>query len=124
MLCSLVPSVSDVLGRPDGILLAVTLLIAAITPEEGVSMTVVDPELLRELQRAGSRPVPVLIVCQTDCEPVVKTLAERGITITSAESAVVGSVGAKITADQLGVLKGVPGISAVELDQEARALHQ
>ncbi len=36
---------------------------------------------------------------------------------------VLGSIGAEITADQMETVKYVPGISYVEFDEEAKALH-
>ncbi len=86
----------------------------------GVSrpMTSVDPLVLSELARARSGSIPVLIVCAGACASVVAALEREGIPVTSVGSMELGSVGASITREQLATLRSIPGIEAVEYDQE------
>ena len=85
-------------------------------------MTYIDPLVSEKLESIDETSVPVLIVCDEQCPAVVLALQNEGIAVTNAESAEMGSVGASITSAQLEKLKSIPGISAVELDQEAHIL--
>ena len=82
-------------------------------------MTTIDPLVFRQLESSGGKAVPVLIVCDTSCASVISALERAGITVTSTGSAEMGSIGASITSAQLERLESIPGIIAVELDQEA-----
>ncbi len=85
-------------------------------------MVNIDKELLEQLNRAGGRPVPIIITCQSECESIVKDLEQAGIRIISKESIVLGTISAEITIDQIEIIREIPGVCAVEYDQEAKAL--
>jgi hypothetical protein len=109
-------------GRPTRALLAI-LLVTMASIAMSTPMASVDSELLTQLERAGNRAVPVLISCENECKSVIKSLEQAGIRITSTQSMVLGSIGAEITADQLEIVKKIPGVSAIEYDTEVKALH-
>ena len=83
-------------------------------------MAIVDPEILQQLERTSCKTIPVLVICNNECESVVKALEQAGIQVTNTESSIMGSIGAEITAEQLEIIKAVPGVSAIEYDQEAK----
>lgn len=113
---------SHIKGRPMRAFFAM-LLVTMVSIAVSTPMASVDSELLTQLERAGNSRVPVLISCENECKPVVKSLKQAGIRITSTQSMVLGSIGAEITADQLVVVKKIPGISAIEYDSEVKALY-
>ncbi len=86
-------------------------------------MVFVDPLLLEQLEKAENKLVPIIISCKNDCEPIIDSLKQAGIHVTSTQSAVLGSFAARIAADQIEVLETTPGISSIEYDQEVKALH-
>ena len=104
-------------------LLGLVLAILVTGHTEGNSMATVDPQVTEKLKQAGDRSVPVLIVCGDACDSVRKALDKAGVKISSTESMVLGSIGAEITADQMETVKSIPGISYIEFDEEAKALH-
>jgi hypothetical protein len=93
-----------------------------IDSQESRPMTYIDPLVVSTLETAGEASVPVLIVCEEQCQSVISALQRAGITVTNVESAEVGSIGASITSAQLDTVQSIAGISAVELDQEVETL--
>ena len=90
---------------------------------EGSSMMNVESKLMEKLREVGEGSVPVLIVCGDACKAVRMSLERADIKITSTDSMVLGSIGADLRADQVETVRLIPGIiSAIELDEEARAL--
>ena len=102
------------------LLVAVLFMMVGLNSE--ASMDVVDLELMEQFDRAGNKPVSVIITCQSKCHAVIKALEDAGIRITSTGSMVLGSIAAEITKDQLSFLQTVTGISAIEYNHEVRAL--
>lgn len=97
------------------------LFMVAVLNAESMAMDVVDSALLKQFDRAGNKPVSVIITCRSKCRGVIKALENAGIRITSTQSMVLGSIAAEITKDQLSFLQTVTGISAIEYDHEVSA---
>lgn len=98
------------------------LTIVAIGGVNAMSNVVIDPELVKQLTQAKGKSVPTIIVCEDNCDSVIRAVRQKSIQITSTESSILGSIAAEINVDQLEILKGVPGISSIEFDQEVKAL--
>jgi hypothetical protein len=97
---------------------AAILGIAVTNPGVATSMTMVDPLVITHLESAGGRSIPVLIVCDESCSSVVAALEREGIHVTNIAGIELGSIGASITRDQLDRMRSIPGIDAVEYDQD------
>ena len=85
-------------------------------------MPTVQPLLSEKLKEAGCQPVPVLVVCEDQCQSVADALSAKGIKITRSGSMELGIIPAEIIADQLESVTSLPGVSAVEYDEEAEVL--
>lgn len=103
-----------------GILLAACSLLGAptIPSQPSSSMPSIDSSVVTMLEKAGGEPIQVLIVCDESCDPVLSALKREGIAVTNTGSVELGSIGASINQVQLDKLKSIPGITAVEFDQD------
>ncbi len=105
-------------------LVAISSVIGFTAMAGGDPMTDVQPLLLEKLQEAGTSPVPVLLVCEDNCQLAEKALAQTGVKITGKDSASLGILNAEITSEQLQSVQSLTGITAVEFDEEAQIFSQ
>lgn len=101
---------------------ASVLMLGLATIGWSMSKSTVQPLLSEKLDEAGSEQVPVLVVCEGDCQPIADALAAKGINIKPSGSMELGILAAEITVDQLETVASEPGVSAVEYDEEAGTL--
>ena len=64
----------------------------------------------------------VIVTCGERCEEVTEELRNAGISVTNIERMLVGSVDALVTHEQLQSIRTIPGVIAVEPDEEVKAL--
>lgn len=102
--------------------LVIVLILAIVLNLESLAMDVIDPKIMEQFKSAGNKPISVIITCQSECKAVVEALENAGIKITNIDSMILGSIAAEINKDQLNILQTISGISAIELEQEERAL--
>ena len=103
-------------------LLALVLVMGSATIAGSTSMATVQPMLLEKLKEARGQRVSVLVVCEDACQSVADALERQGIQIAREGSMDLGTIAAEITADQFEAVKSIPGISALEYDEEAEIL--
>ncbi len=85
-------------------------------------MPLIDPALLRQLEGSPGSAVSVLITCEDDCSAAIKALSNSSVTISGTDTVILGSFQAKVMAQHLPLLQALPGVIAIEPDEEASAL--
>lgn len=85
-------------------------------------MVKIDPKIYDLFKLFSGKPVPIIIVFDTNEKAILQSLSNAGIQITSRDTSLFGCLMAEISSGQIDALKTIPGIIEIEYDQDVKIL--